>query len=89
MNKEHPLSIPLEDALRDININTLSALAAAKEAVVSFEALPKEAARTFIFTGNILNIEILPPLMSLGMGKSATAHMIESAANAYKDSGYK
>ena len=72
-----------------MNINTLSALAAAKEAVISFEALPKGAARTFIYTGNILNLQPIPPLMSNGMGKSATAHMIETAAQAYRDRGYK
>jgi hypothetical protein len=89
MNKEDPLKIPLNDAIHDMNINTLSALAAAKEAVVSFEALPKGAARTFIFTGNILNAQLLPPLMSAGMGKSATAHMIETATEAYRDRGYR
>jgi hypothetical protein len=89
MNKDHPLEISLKDAIRDTNINTLSVLAAAKEAVDSFEKLPQSAARTFIYTGNILNLQILPPLMSLGIGKSATAHIIESAANAYKSRGYK
>jgi hypothetical protein len=89
MNKQHPLEISLEDVARDMSVNTLSAIAAAKEAVVSFEALPTTAARTFIYTGNITNFEPIPGLMSLGVGKSATAHMIETAAKAYNDRGYK
>ncbi|KAH8727027.1 hypothetical protein GQ44DRAFT_770952 [Phaeosphaeriaceae sp. PMI808] len=89
VNKEDPLEISLKDAIRDMNINTFSALAAAKEAVKSFEALPKDATRTFIFTGNIMNSRPIPVLMSAGMGKSATAHVIQTAAQVYADRGYK
>jgi hypothetical protein len=31
----------------------------------------------------------MAPLLDLGVGKSATAHIIQSAAAAYKDRGYK
>jgi hypothetical protein len=89
VNKEDPLELSLKDAIRDMNINTFSALAAAKEAVKSFEALPKDAARTFIFTGNITNSQPIPALMSQGMGKSATAHMIQTAASVYANRGYR
>lgn len=89
MNGQDPLEISLKDAIRDMNINTFSALAAAKEAVKSFEALPKNAARTFIFTGNITNLQPIPALISQGMGKSATAHMIQTAASVYADRGYR
>jgi NAD(P)-dependent dehydrogenase (short-subunit alcohol dehydrogenase family) len=89
VNKDDPLEISLKDAIRDMNINTFSALAAAKEAVKSFEALSKDAARTFIFTGNIMNFQAIPVLMSAGMGKSATAHMIQTAAQVYAARGYR
>ncbi|QDS71136.1 hypothetical protein FKW77_009876 [Venturia effusa] len=89
MDKADPLSIPLADLVKDLNINTVSALMAAQEATKSFAALPESASKTFIFTGNILNRQILPPLMSNGIGKSATAHFLESAAAAYKPVGYK
>ncbi len=89
MNGQDPLEISLKDAIRDMNINTFSALAAAKEAVKSFEVLPKNAARTFIFTGNITNLQPIPALISQGMGKSATAHMIQTAASVYADRGYR
>lgn len=36
-----------------------------------------------------MNTTILPPLLDLGVGKAATAHIIQSAANAYEDRGFK
>lgn len=89
MDKANPLSIALVDLVKDLNINTVSTLIAAQEATKSFAALPTSASKTFIFTGNILNLQNLPPLMSNGMGKSATAHFLETAATAYKADGYK
>jgi NAD(P)-dependent dehydrogenase (short-subunit alcohol dehydrogenase family) len=87
---KNPLSLPLADFSRDFNINTTSAFVAAQQAVLGFEKLPESASRTFIYTGNILNtMFIIPPLLDLGVGKSATAHIIQSAAAAYKDRGYK
>jgi hypothetical protein len=32
---------------------------------------------------------VLGPVMSLGAGKSATAHVIQAAATAYAEKGYK
>jgi hypothetical protein len=84
-----PLSLPLADFMRDFTISTTSAFVAAQQAVLSFKELPDSAARTFIYTGNITNEMPLAPLLDLGVGKSATAHIIQSAAAAYKDKGYK
>lgn len=84
-----PLSLQLADFNRDFNINTVSAFVAAQQAVTGFAQLPDSAAKTFIYTGNILNTTIIPPLLDLGVGKAATAHIIQSAAAAYKDRGYK
>ncbi|KAJ4345946.1 uncharacterized protein N0V89_012082 [Didymosphaeria variabile] len=91
VDADDPLQISLQDNLRDMNVNTFSALAAAKEAVASFAALPEEskAPRTFIFTGNAMNNLPIPALMSAGMGKSATAHMIMTAAHVYAGRGYR
>jgi NAD(P)-dependent dehydrogenase (short-subunit alcohol dehydrogenase family) len=86
--KDH-LSLPVADFARDFTINTTSAFVAAQQAVLSFKELPDSAARTFIYTGNITNEIPLAPLLDLGVGKSATAHIIQSAAAAYKDKGYK
>ncbi|KAK9482169.1 hypothetical protein V1527DRAFT_415745 [Lipomyces starkeyi] len=85
-----PLSVPLANFARDLTINTTTAFVAAQQAAQSFSELPDSASRTFIYTGNILNTEfVIPPLLDLGVGKSATAHIIHSAATAYKDRGFK
>ena len=86
---DDPLSLQLADFNKDFNINTVSAFVAAQQAATGFAQLPDSAARTFIFTGNILNNTIIPSLLGLGVGKVATAHIIQSAATAYKDRGYK
>lgn len=85
----NPLSLSLANFTQDLNINTTSAFFAAQQAVLAFEQLPDSASRTFIYTGNILNTTTMAPLLDLGVGKSATAHIIESAAGAYKDRGFK
>jgi hypothetical protein len=46
-------------------------------------------AKTFIYTGNILNETIIASLLGGGVGKSATAHIIRSAATAYSNKGFK
>jgi hypothetical protein len=70
-------------------VNTDSALVAARQAVLGFATLPQSASKTFIYTGNGLNIEPIGPLLGGGMSKSASAHFIHSASKAYRDRGYK
>ncbi|KAJ5248773.1 hypothetical protein N7468_000224 [Penicillium chermesinum] len=82
---QNPLSLSLEDFSRDLSINTISVYAAAQEAVACFETLPSSASKTFIYTGNILNTRTIKPMMSLGTGKSATAHFLEYAASSYAE----
>ena len=72
-----------------MHINTTSAFAAAQQAVAAFETLPASASRTFIYTGNALNTTTMAPLLDLGVGKSATAHVVQVAAAAYRDKGFK
>ena len=86
---KNPLTLPLADFTRDFNINTTSVFVAAQQAVLGFEKLPDSASKTFIYTGNVLNTTTIAPLLSLGVGKSATAHIIESAAKAYADRGFR
>ena len=62
---------------------------AAKHAALAFAKLPPTAARTFIYTGNCLNVMPIGSLLDAGVGKSATAHIIQVAAEAYKDKGFK
>ena len=84
-----PLSLPLNDFQRDFSVNTIGAFIAAQQAVLGFKSLPDSASKTFIYTGNALNTITLPPLLTLGLGKSATAHVIQSASAAYADQGFK
>lgn len=79
----------IEDLNRDFQVNTASVLAAAYETVAGFDKLPSTASRTFIYTGNVLNRTTIAPLLSLGIGKSATAHLIESLSKAYAEKGYR
>ncbi|KAK9412985.1 putative Short-chain dehydrogenase [Seiridium unicorne] len=51
--------------------------------------LPESAARTFIYTGNCLDVSPILPLTDAGVGKSATAHLIHCASEAFKDQGFK
>ena len=84
-----PLALKLTDFARDLTLNVTSAFVAAQQAALGFEQLDKSASRTFIYTGNALNEMIIPPLMDLGVGKSATAHVIRVAAAAYAEKGFK
>lgn len=84
-----PLALPVADFTRDFTVNTISAFVAAQQAAHGFAELPDSASRTFIYTGNITNTTVIPALLDLGVGKSATAHIIQAAAAAYNDRGFK
>ncbi|EEU36985.1 uncharacterized protein NECHADRAFT_52180 [Fusarium vanettenii 77-13-4] len=86
---KNPLSLDLKAFTRDLAINTTGAFAAAQQAALAFEELPSSASRTFIYTGNFLNDHTIVSLMDLGVGKSATAHFIKCAAEAYASKGFK
>ena len=70
-------------------INTTSVYAAAQEAVAGFEQLSDTASRTFIYTGNCTNVKVLPIVLTLGVGKAATANLINAASEVFKSKGYK
>ncbi|KIY00274.1 uncharacterized protein Z520_03959 [Fonsecaea multimorphosa CBS 102226] len=77
--------VPTDVFVKDMEVNTTSAFIALKEALASFATLPKEAPKTFIYTGNILNEGPLAGVLTLGMGKCASAHMVELADSRYRD----
>ena len=85
----NPAALPYSDLSKDLAVNVLSALAAADEAVKGFRELPLDVPKSFIYTGNRLNIEPIPRLLSLGIGKAAGAHLIAAADMAYKEEGFK
>ncbi|EEU34292.1 uncharacterized protein NECHADRAFT_50337 [Fusarium vanettenii 77-13-4] len=66
---DDPFAISFADFSEDTNINIHSAFIAAQQAVSGFAQLPESAARTFIYTGNVLNVAMLPKFLSAGVGK--------------------
>ncbi|WWC60699.1 uncharacterized protein I303_103275 [Kwoniella dejecticola CBS 10117] len=72
----NPLSATVAELNKDLNINTVSAYAAAS---IGY-SLNKEV--TFLYTGNGLNSMVILPLTTAGVGKSGTAHWIQAAAKA-------
>jgi len=83
-----PLSIPQDKFEHDLAVNTTSPYLAAQEATRAFVDLPPDFPKSFIYTGNGLNMQVLPSFVTAGLGKSATAHVIDCAAKAYKDKGW-
>ncbi|KAL2797118.1 hypothetical protein BJX66DRAFT_112724 [Aspergillus keveii] len=85
------LSIPVESFVTDLNINTVSAYVAAQKAIEGWATLPSDVKKTFIYTGNSLNVNILPvPLyLDLGVGKRASGYWIAVADETYAAKGYR
>lgn len=82
-------SLSIEQVEREFAVNSVSPLLAAREAVKGFKQLPSSASKTFIMTGNMLNVVVKPSALTFGMGKTAAAHMMESASVAYAPQGFK
>ena len=58
--------------------NNLSVILAMQHAVRGFRTLPPSASKTFIMTGNILNLVTPPEVVTFGMSKTATAYAIRN-----------
>lgn len=89
---DDPTSVSNLDFAQDLAINTTSTYAAVKEALASFKTLPSSAPKTFFYTGNLLNKGPQPRfqgLLTLGVGKAASAYLIESVALAHAKDGIK
>ncbi|KAI0968472.1 hypothetical protein F4678DRAFT_200643 [Xylaria arbuscula] len=88
-NKGSPLSIPAESVTADLAVNTVSSFVAAQQALAGWESLPADAKKTFIYTGNILNVSVipLPGYTTLGVGKAASAFWLGVADASYTAQG--
>ncbi|KAI0809512.1 hypothetical protein GGR55DRAFT_178277 [Xylaria sp. FL0064] len=86
-----PLSIPVDSVACDLNVNIISPFIAAQQAVAGWETLPADTKKTFIYTGNILNVSVysLPLFTTLGIGKAGSAYWIGVADAAYSARGYR
>ncbi|KAK5128085.1 hypothetical protein LTR85_005202 [Meristemomyces frigidus] len=85
---DNPLGLSVASFHQDMAVNTAGALVAARRAVQGFEQLPSTSAKTFLYTGNFLNKHVMPLLVSAGMGKSASAHLMAVASQVYGPKGY-
>ena len=85
------LSVAPEAVTKDLNINVVSPYVAAQEAVAAWATLPQETKKSFIYTGNVMNEAIvpMPPMLTLGVGKSASAFWIGLADALYAAKGYR
>jgi len=74
-----------------LTVNTISAYAAAQEAVKGFEKLPSDVKKTFIFTGNAANTCIIPDVFLLAFTKACTWNIIQTlvAAPLFQSKGYR
>jgi NAD(P)-dependent dehydrogenase (short-subunit alcohol dehydrogenase family) len=90
-DKDSIFSVSAKSAALDLNVNTISPYIAAQQAVGGWAMLPKETKKTFIYTGNITNVSIVPmPMMlNIGMGKSASAFWIGLADTVYSSQGFR
>ncbi|QPC76860.1 hypothetical protein HYE68_007612 [Fusarium pseudograminearum] len=81
--------VPLETFQSHTVVNIVSVYAAAQEAVKGWADLPASSKPTFILTGNCANVTPLQIIMTLSVGKTASAHLIEIASKSYKSKGYR
>ncbi|KAI5918847.1 putative short chain type dehydrogenase [Camillea tinctor] len=91
---DQPFDSDLDELRETLSVNTTSPYLAAREATKGFEKLEAQGlgpeGATFIFTGNMLNDTAIAGLLTFGMGKTATAHMIQHLAlAAYPGKPYK
>jgi hypothetical protein len=86
---ENIFEVSLDHFQSSTTINITSVYAAAQEAVKGWKELPQSSKNTFILTGNCANVTPLPVLMTLTVGKSGSASLMEMAAKSYKDKGYR
>ena len=89
INYQDPFSVSVEEFNLHLNVNTTSVYAAAFQARDCFAELPASAPRTFIYTGNMLNKGPQVPLLTLGVGKTAAAHLLEYLATSLAFTGFK
>jgi NAD(P)-dependent dehydrogenase (short-subunit alcohol dehydrogenase family) len=86
------LSVPVEQFSQDLMVNTVAPYVAAMEAVKAWEGMGEEGGKkTFVYTGNALNGMVMPValMLTLGVGKSASAHWVGLADALYKARGYR
>ena len=92
LDQNDPLSnLALNSYQESLNVNHTSAVIELKQAIAGFHRLNDSTKpKSFIFTGNALNLVRSPKWMSFGVAKNATAYVIESLADSrvYEKDGF-
>ena len=83
---ETALDIPTEEFERHLAVNMTSAFVAAREALSGFKKLGHG---NFFYTGNFLVWNPIPKLLTLGLGKTASAHFIQIADSVWREKGMR
>jgi NAD(P)-dependent dehydrogenase (short-subunit alcohol dehydrogenase family) len=83
---ETALDISTEEFQRHLAVNTTSAFVAAREALSGFKRLGHG---NFFYTGNFLVWNPIPKLLTLGLGKTASAHFIQIADEVWRGKGFR
>lgn len=63
-----------------------------QQSVLGFRTLTGSGlSKTFIFTGNMLNVKIMAPMLMFGLGKVGAAYAIKGVveSKAYEKEGFK
>lgn len=89
LNGPDPFSIPVDKWAAGVNITTINAYSAVQQAIAGFKELPRDARKTFIYTGNACTHAVLPTIMNLGVGKNAVAHMVKCAVKVHEQDGFR
>lgn len=84
-------AVPPERVAFDFKVNTIAPYVAAREAVKGWATLPKDIKKTFIYTGNSTNVQIIPMalMLDVGIGKSASASWVGLADTLLSPNGYR
>lgn len=90
-DSDDPLShIPAAALENDMRVNTISFYAVASAAIAGWQALSSASSRpALIFTGNPLPWVHMPWLLSLGIGKAASASLVSHLVAAYGPKGFR
>jgi hypothetical protein len=72
---------------KELRVNTVSLYAVAQLAIAGWSGLEPSIPKILIYTGNPLPWINMPPLVSLALGKSASATIIQSLAATYGKNG--
>jgi NAD(P)-dependent dehydrogenase (short-subunit alcohol dehydrogenase family) len=86
LTPESAFDLSTQDFERHLAVNTTSAFVAVREALSGFKHMGRG---NFFYTGNYLPWHSHPKLMTLGVGKAASAHFVQIADEVWSGRGMR